>query len=86
MLHRFSADRKWLGAIEEFEGARGLAVDDYGESNGIAADGGGGGWRTIDSLDLIDIAGRENYRTDYTNDLRRVWESHASSLALPENP
>src|SRR5205823_4148912 len=31
-LHRFSADRKWLGATPGVEGARGVAVDDFGSA------------------------------------------------------
>lgn len=30
VLHRFSADRKWLGAIEGMEGARSVALDEFG--------------------------------------------------------
>ncbi len=29
-LHRFTADRKWLGATEGFEGGKSVAVDEYG--------------------------------------------------------
>ncbi len=44
VVHRFSADRKWIGATEGFEGARAIAVDEYGYAYVTMANG---RWREV---------------------------------------
>jgi tetratricopeptide (TPR) repeat protein len=49
-VHRFGADRKWLGATEGFEGARGIAVDEYGYAYVTLANG---KWRELSANGAI---------------------------------